>query len=79
MERGYFASAFLAGIIFRIVFWDHFSGLFQPSENMDLYKLDIDFKNRMELFFEDKLIFIALAIVPFLWFVSYLKIKEKEA
>jgi len=72
-------SAYLAGIVFRIVFWDHFSGLYQPSENMGLYKLDIDFKNRMELFFEDKLIFIALAIVPFLWFVSYLKIKEKEA
>lgn len=72
-------SFFLFGIVYRIVFWDHFSGFFQPSENMKYYKLDTEFKGKMEVFFENRAIYFVMAIVPFLWFVSYLKIKEKEA
>lgn len=69
----------LLGLIFRIVFFDHWEGLYTPSPKQMDVDLSDSFKDWAENFFT-KLPYIGAAVIaPFLWVVSYFKMKEKEA
>ncbi len=69
----------LFSLIYRIIFWNYFDGLFSPSEEMTFYQLDSEFKLKMDDFIENWAVIFCLLAMPFLWAISYFKIKEKEA
>lgn len=72
-------TIFLLGLIFRIVFFDHWVGFFTPSEKQMQVEVTHNFKVWVESFFTKLPYIVPAIVVPFMWVVSYFKMKEKEA
>lgn len=70
---------FIVGLIFRIVFFDYFDGFYTPNKQQSNIVLSEGFKDTVESIAFNAHYIIACTLVPFLWVVSYFKIKEKEA
>ena len=71
-------SALLLGIIFRIVFYDHFQGLFQETELFRSQRLTNEAQIWIDDFFKKLPGRFAMIGVPFIWLITYFKMKEKE-
>lgn len=65
-------------LLTRIIFYDHFQGLFRGSELMFSRKLSNDFQIWIETFMMKLPYLFAMIGVPFIWLISYFKMKEKE-
>lgn len=73
-----FAGAFVLGIFFRVVFYDHFEGFMRGSDLMFSRELSSEFKDWATIFFNKLPLRFAMIGVPFIWLISYFKMKEKE-
>lgn len=71
-------AAVLLAIYFRIIFYDHFSGLFKETELFRTRRLSNEFQQWAPTFFEQFPYLFAMIGVPFIWLISYFKMKEKE-
>jgi len=74
----FFIQILLTVIVFRIVFWDYFDGLFSVV-HVESSKPNAEFED----FAKNKLVpiaeFIGFYVLPvFLWVIAYFKMKEKE-
>ncbi len=71
----FFMTIGIAILIFRLVMFDYFNGWVLRGDNLNF---TISFEDNAKWFLS-RLHYLALySIVPFLWFISYLKISEKE-
>ena len=68
-----------AGILLRVIFFDHFTGIMRPSEYQQNVMLSTEFKDWAEGFFSNIHWYLLMTVLPFLWVVSYFLMKEKEA
>ncbi len=67
-------------ICLRVVLYDHFSGIFEKNLESYNYQLDPQWVEKIGTLVENNIPWIVcLIVVPFLWLVTYFKIKEKEA
>lgn len=66
-------------LLTRVILYDHFTGLFRETELMKNTKPSDNFKLWVEEFFTNLPYLFALIGVPFIWVISYFKMKEKEA
>ena len=71
-------GAMVLGLFLRIIFFDHFQGFFRGTDLMFSRKLSNEFQAWMTKFFEDLPFYFAMIGVPFIWLISYFKMKEKE-
>lgn len=65
-------------LLTRIIFYDHFQGFFRGTELMFSKQLSNDFQIWMEMFLLKLPYRFAMIGVPFIWLISYFKMKEKE-
>lgn len=72
-------TVIILGLIFRIVFFDHWEGFYTPSPKQMDVDLSQSFKDWAENFFSNLQYVGVGVIVPFMWVISYFKMKEKEA
>ena len=63
----------------RVIMHEQFIGLYRGSERMFSHKLSPEFRTWLETFLTKLPYYFAMIGVPFIWVISYFKMKEKEA
>jgi len=71
-------AVILLSIYFRIIFYDHFDGFFKETELFRTQRLTNEFQEWVPGFFERLPYLFAMTGVPFIWLITYFKMKEKE-
>jgi len=65
-------------LLTRIVFYDHFQGFFRGTELMFSKQLSVEFQEWVNVFMAKLPYLFACIGVPFIWLITYFKMKEKE-